>query len=140
MTVSIRKVSDADADKCNFKGFGISGTAVAGTTTHIDYKLTEERLVYGGQAMLKNHAFGDKIKFQVVDVDNVLGLGAGTVLGEYMKDWNVADDIQVQPIVMVDFPTKISANLYFRIAYTSVGAANVSVCVNIFCFKVVEQV
>lgn len=137
MPVDIRKVADADADKCHFKGFGISGTATAGTTTNIDYKLTEERLVYGGQAILKNHAFGDTIKFQVVDVDNILGLGAGTVLGEYMNGWYLADDTQVQPIVMVDFPTKIMANLYFRIAYNSTGATNVNVCVNIFCFKVI---
>lgn len=137
MPVDIRKVADADADKCHFKGFGISGTATAGTTTNIDYKLTEERLVYGGQAILKNHTFGDTLKFQVVDVDNILGYGAGAVLGEYMNSWYLAEDTQVQPTVMVDFPTKIMANLYFRIAYNSVGATNVSVCVNIFCFKVI---
>lgn len=137
MAVSIRKIADADADKCTFKGFGISGTADAGTSSNIDYKLTEERLVYGGQAILKNHAFGDSIKFQVIDIDNILGLGVGTVLGEYMAGWLIADDTQVQPVVMVDFPTKISPNIYFRIVYTSVGATNVSVGVNIFCLKVI---
>lgn len=133
----IRKIADADADKCNFKGFGISGTAIAGQSTNIDYKLTEERLVYAGQAILKNHVFGDSIKFQVVDVDNILGLGAGLVLGEYMAGWLVADDTQAQPIVHVDFPTRISADLYFRIVYTSMGANAVSVGVNIFCLKVI---
>jgi hypothetical protein len=135
MSLSLRRISDFDADKVNFAGFGISGTATATTTTNIDYKLTEERLVYGGHAIVKNHAFGDYMALKVVDVDNILGLGAGTVLGTYLSNWYLAEDVQSQPAVMVEYPTKVLANLYLRIAYTSVGNTNVDVKINIFAAK-----
>lgn len=135
MPTELRRLSDFNADRTHFAGFRVTGTATAGQVTNIDYALSEEKLVYGGQAILKNHVFGDCIKMQVVDVDNILGLGAGTVLGEYIQCWGVADDVQTQAAIMVEFPTKIITGLYLRIVYDSSGGSNVSVQVNVFAVK-----
>ncbi len=135
MAMELRSLNDFNAYRVNFKGFGFTGTASAGQLTNLDYKLTESRLVYGGQIILKNHEFADKLSFQVVDVDNILGLGAGVVLGEYMKDWHVASDVQTQPPVFVNYPTDVMAGLYLRIAYTSTGSTNVEAAINIYCVK-----
>jgi len=135
MSVQLRRNADFNADRVNFAGFGYTGTATAGTTTNLDYLLSEERLVYGGEMILKDHAFGDKVAMQVVDVDNILGYGAGTVLGSYMSNWFVSSDKQTQTQIILDYPTKISAGLYLRVAYTSVGGTNVTASINIHCVK-----
>lgn len=133
--MELRRIADFNADRVNFKGFGSSGTATAGQVTNIDYKLTEERLVYGGQLILDGHVFGDKVSMQVVDVDNILGYGAGLVLGSYVTDWYISPTEAAQHPLLVEYPTKIMANLYFRLAYTSVGQNNVGVRANIYCVK-----
>lgn len=135
MSTAIRKQSDMDADKVKFRGKGIAGTAIAGTTTNIDYKLTEARLLDGVKMILKDQAFGDSVKFQVVDVDNILGYGAGTVLDEFGNSWYVSADTQDQGAINLPYSAEISANLYIRIVYNSTGATNVSVQANLWLHK-----
>jgi hypothetical protein len=135
MALELKRLEDFDAYKVNFKGFGQYGTAIAGQTTNIDLQLSEERLVYGGNAVLKNHVFGDKITLQVVYKAG----GVDTVLGEYVTNWGVADDKQQQDTIMVTYPTKVSAGLYLRIKYTSVGSTDVSVCINYYAVKNITE-
>lgn len=135
MTTSVRKVSDMDADKVKFRGKGISFTANAGTETKHDYKLTEARLIDGTRLILKDHVFGDYVKFQVVDVDNILGYGANTVLDEFADTWYVAADKQDQGETRLPYSAEVIANLYIRIVYQSTGATNVSVQCNLFAHK-----
>lgn len=135
MAKELKRNSDFDAYRVNFKGFGFSGTATAGQVTNIDYQIAETRLVYGGQLILSSHVHGDKASFQVVDKDNILGYGAGAILGEYIKDWNMAADVSGQYPLLIDYPTEIMTGLYFRIKYTSTGGADVSVGINVYCVK-----
>lgn len=135
MATSVRKVSDMDADKVKFRGKGISFTATAGQSTSYDYKLTEARLIDGTRLILKDHAFGDYVNFQVVDVDNILGYGAGTVLDEFSDHWYVSPDTMDQREVRLPYSAEILVNLYIRIIYTSVGNTNVSVLCNLFAHK-----
>lgn len=135
MATSVRKESDMDADKVKFRGVGVAFTATAGTTTNGDHKFTEGRLVDGVQIIVKDHAFGDSLKLQIVDVDNMLGYGAGVVLDEFASNWYVATDQQSQGIVRLPYSAEVIANLYVRIVYNSTGATNVSVRVNLFAHK-----
>lgn len=132
---SVRRVLDMDADKVRFRGRGISGTAAAGTTTAIDLKLTEERLLEGGQIILSGHVLGDHIAFEVVDVDNVLGYGAGVVLDQYATNWYVDPSTTGQYVIRLEYVAFILANLYLRLTYTSTGGSTVSVCINYFTHK-----
>lgn len=134
--MALNKTNDFDSSQLNFKGKGISGTATAGVSTNIDHKLTERRLITGVHIILKDHAWGDTATLQVVDVDNILGYGAGTVLGEYATSWQFASDKQDQGVFTVPYPADIAANLYLRIIYTSTGGTNVSVRANYFLHKV----
>lgn len=129
--LELKKLEDFDAYRVNFKGFGFKGSALAGQTTNIDFLLSDERLIYGGQAILKNHVIGDSISMQIVYKAG----GIDTVLGEFITDWQVAEDKQQQDAIMVSYPTKVSAGLYFRILYKSIGATNVDVCINTFAVK-----
>lgn len=132
--MKVQAFADPVGFRARFKG--ISGTATKNTTSNIDYLLAEDRYINGVQIFLKNQVFGDTMKFQVVDVDNLLGYGAGTVLDEFGSDWNVSDDTQEQGIITVSYPAKIAAGLYIRMVYISTGNTNdVLVRVNLFLHK-----
>lgn len=135
MSTSVRSLADMTADKVKFRGKGISFTATAGQTTTYDYKLTEARLLDGTRLILKDQAFGDHIKFQVVDVDNILGYGAGVVLDEFATNWYVSPDTHGQADDRLPYSAEVLANLYIRIIYVSVGATNVLVQCNLFAHK-----
>lgn len=115
-----------------FRGKGISGTIPAGTTDNVDYKLTADRYLNGCHLIIKNHAWDDSLKFQVVDIDNILGYGAGVVLDEFGTTWCFAEDKQDQGLFKIEYPAKVLANLYIRIAYTSTGGTDVKVHCNLF--------
>lgn len=134
MTTSVRKLSDMDADKVKFRGRGISGTATAGTTTNIDHKITEGRLIDGIKLILKDHVFGDSVRFQVVDVENILGYGAGVVLDEFATNWYVSSS-EDQGAINLPYSAELIAGLYIRIIYNSIGQNNVSVRANLWLHK-----
>lgn len=123
------------ADGFRFRGVGMYGTATAGTETNIVKKMTEERYINGVHMILKNHAFGDWVHFEVVDVDNVLGFGANTLLDRFGSTWYVIEDQQSQNAVLLPYPAKLLVNLYIRIVYHSVGLLDVSVQANLFTHK-----
>lgn len=109
---------------------GVIGTATAGTTTTIDYKLLDDAFLVGGILLTKGATFGDSVTFQVIDIDNVIGYGANVVLGQYISNWYMREDSQSQVNEISSYPAKVLANLYLRIRYTSIGGSNVSVAVN----------
>lgn len=135
MATSVRSIEDMTADKVKFRGVGISFTATAGTSTAYDYKILEGRLLDGTQIIVKNQAFGDSIDFKVVDVDNIIGYGAGVVLDTFATGWFIAEDQNDQGQIRLPYSAEVIAGLYVRVIYYSVGATNVSVQVNLFAHK-----
>lgn len=118
------------------KAKGYVGTATAGTTTNVDFAVgAEDRYIDGVRIILINHDAGDTMSFQVVDVDNVMGYGAGTVLKEFGTSWNVDHEKCDQGANVYNFLARLYAGLYIRIVYTSAGATNVTVKVNVRLFK-----
>lgn len=132
MATSVRNIFQMDADKVKFRGTGFAFTATAGTATTYDYKLLESRLIDGTQLLLKDQEFGDYVDFKVVDVDNILGYGAGTVLDTFGDTWYVTSDRQDQGKVRMVYSAELLAGLYIRLVYHSTGATNVKVKLNLF--------
>lgn len=115
-----------------FRGKGITGVADPLTNSNIDYKLTADRYLNGCQLIIKTANWGDYVKFQVVDVDNILGYGAGTVLDQFGDTWYLSSAEQNQGVFKIEYPAKIVVNLYIRIVYTNTGALPVNVACNLF--------
>ena len=130
MATSVRRRIDMTADACKFRGQGFSFTATAGGTTAHDFKIVEARLVEAPYTLLQGHEWGDYIQFQVVDVDNILGAGAGYVLDTFASEWYMDHTKCSQTRPDVWYSAEIPAGLYIRINYTSVGASNVDVKCN----------
>jgi len=132
-----RRMVDFDSDKLSIRGKGgILGTATAGQTTNFEYKFTENRLITGGILLLEDQAFGDKVHFEVVDKDNILGYGTNVVLERFIEDWYVNWKSCEQPKPDVRYPALVLQDLYLRIIYISVGSTNVKVAFDIEGHKI----
>jgi hypothetical protein len=104
-------------------GDAVSGSIPKGSAVDIDFgPIGEQRLLKGGHLITDKSVMGDWVKFQVIDIDDVLGQGAGFVVATFIKKWFVP------PTGMIQFETpqasKIFAGLYIRCTYTSVGTVN----------------
>ena len=107
-----------------FRGLGKAWTATKTITNNLQFKLTEERAIDRIQLILKDHVDGDKVHFEIVDVDNVLGYGAGVVLDRFGEDWYMDESIANQGIIDVGYYANVYANLYIRVVYVSIGTVN----------------
>ncbi len=135
MATTVRRSSDMSADNVKFRGTSLSFTAVAGAATNGDHKLTDGRLFDGLGLLVKDAAWGDSVRLQVVDVDNILGYGAGLVLDEFATTWLINPQAYDQGYWRLEYSAEIPANLYIRVIYNSVGGANVGVGANLFLHK-----
>lgn len=134
-TYSPRNTNEFSSKCLNFDGIGINGTAIANTTTSIDYLITQDVLITGAILLTKNSKFGDNFIFQVVDIDGILS-PSGTILNQFITNWYVSEDIQKQLDMQINYPAKLYAGLYLRFMYTSIGDEDVSVAINYTLHKV----
>lgn len=108
-------------EKTRFKGYLY--TCTPGTNTFQE-KIEDTVKLQAGYYWLKGPSEGDKVSISIVDADNVLGLGAGTVLSQYVTDmyvppWDHNDKIEANTVA------SINAGLYIKIVYVNTGASNV---------------
>jgi hypothetical protein len=116
---------------------GYRGTAVAGTTTDIDFPIgSEDRYIDGLRLFLKNHVDGDTMDFKVVDVDGIIpapyrgAFPSYPILKQFGYSWNVDEEQSDQGKHVYNFLARLAAGLYIRISYTSTGTTNVTVKLN----------
>lgn len=79
----------------------------------------------GGYYWVRGASPGDRVSFSVVDVDNILGRGAGTVVSQYVVRLPVTPWDHQNEIVA---PTagRIPAGLYLRLTYENSGTSDVT--------------
>lgn len=130
-------LGDFSAKGLNFRGVGLAVTAGANSDTNLDYAMPEDRLISGGTLLAKGSKFGDHITFQVIDIDNILGYGANTVLNEFVTSWYMTDDSQQQVSLEIPYPAKVYQGLYIRLVYHNTNLlTSVQVCINYLMHKV----
>lgn len=112
------------------------------TESHIDYKLTEERYVSGGEIVITGAVMGDHVSASIYDKDSVIPTAYRTALcenhpivAEYIKkmwiDPNGKNIIDTRPL-----NAKITANLYLRITLHTVNSGSTrKVGINYFLTK-----
>jgi hypothetical protein len=121
-------MDDFDKSKLAFDGQGVSTTVTAGTTSNLDYVLTDDCLITGVELIVNNGNYGDTLSLQVVDTTGFTGYLAGTVLDQFGTNWNVSPISDTQFDIV--YPAKIIANLTLRVIYASTGSSNVFIGVN----------
>lgn len=128
------------SNNVNFLARGVTGTVPAGLIAGIDLKMDDDMLITGCQMSTKGAAFGDYVNLRVVDVDNVMGFGAGAILNQFCDKWYLMGDGSAngtqQIFIQVPYPAKLSAGLYLRADYHSTGVTTVQVNINYLLHKV----
>lgn len=101
---------------------------------NFDEKLDKTVRLQGGTYWTMGASLGDKVSLSVVDVDNILGNGAGYVVATYVKDSPLAP---WQQLVTLDSPTAglVPAGLYLRVAVDHTGAGGLSLGVTYRWFE-----
>ena len=99
-------------------------TCPPGTSQH-DLRLATAVRLQGGSYWTDGATVGDRVSLLVVDVDNVLGSGAGAVVSVYVDRLPVAP---WQQQVDVGAPTAalVPAGLYLRVLYENTGMGDVA--------------
>ena len=120
-----------DKTKLHKDARGVTDTVTAGATKDIDITISDDILVLDSVLMFDGAAKGDKWTMQVIHPV------AGVVF-QPVTDWYVDWTSVVQRIPRANFPAKVFAGLKLRVKYTSVGANDVWVCVNLDADKVLE--
>jgi hypothetical protein len=126
----VRARAFSNSDGFRFRGASFSGEVDYGETKNIDFLISAERYINGGRLLVNNIGPNDKITFQVVDNDNVMGFGVGVVLDEFIKDYFIPETGNLE--VRLDYPAKIFAGLYLRLKYTSTHADGCLVKCNLY--------
>lgn len=70
----------------------------------------------------KNHEFGDYARLEIVDVDNLLGYGAGLVLGNFGQRFYLPHDGTFD--ILLDYKKVVPAGIYYRVRYTAVNVGS----------------
>ncbi len=134
--LQITRVDQFASDNVQVNNQGIMGTAIAGQLTNIDLKMLDDNFITGGILNTISSTFGDYVHLQVIDIDNVLGYGANVILGQYCTSWFMRSDSQEQLNEKTDYPAKLLAGVYLRLAYHSTGADDVIITLNYRLHKV----
>jgi hypothetical protein len=119
-----------DAGGFRFRGASFSDSIVLNQTKDIDYLLAQDRYINGGRLLIDNIGLNDKITFQVVDKDNVLGYGTNVILDEFIKDYFIPTSGNLE--VRLDYPAKILAGLYLRLKYTCTHVSGATIKCNLY--------
>lgn len=120
----------SDAVGFRFRGASFKDTVATNTTKDIDYLISQERWINGGRAIIDNIGADDKVTFQVVDKDNILGFGAGTILDEFISNFYIPQDGNLE--VRLAYPARIIAGLYIRLKYTSTHVSGCTLKCNLY--------
>jgi len=121
----------------DFKGWQF--TVPKTTVKNCDIRIADDSLIEVGRVIASNIAQGDFVSCQVVDVDNILGLGAGIMLKQFVTEWYLAPGERVAWDFSSSYPAKLFTGLYVRVIYTSVGTVDdVWLAVNLKLHKILR--
>lgn len=89
------------------------------TTTDCDFLISDDSILDGLVVDILNENLGDKMSFQIIDKDNVMGYGQDVVLKQFATDIYVTPGIIRQIDHTSSYPAKAFSGLYLRLKYTS---------------------
>ena len=107
---------------------GNTYSVTAGNEGHYDVSFTETVELFGTCLALVGGNVGDTMDFQIIDIDDILGMGANTILAEYAKDYHVVPGNKRD--FVFHFKKDVPSGIYLRTVYHNNGSQDVDVIVN----------
>jgi hypothetical protein len=126
--VTQKVIQTLGTDRFTLKAQGFKFQPTKDSTTSHDYELVKSYAIKGGCFFSDDCQVGDYAKCQIVDVNNVLGYGAGLVLSEYVEKWYMTPGhlIDLEDVSVGILPV---AGLFFRVVFTSTSQSVDPTCV-----------
>lgn len=126
--VHLHAVAEATTLRARMIGI-FNQTLTRDTTTDLDWAIPQLSylgvnkpcIMDGIEYFASGSVAGDKITFQIVDKDNILGYGAGAVLDEFGTDWAVMPN---KAVMLRLYKANLIVGLYIRVKYTSTGTTD----------------
>lgn len=113
----------------------ISFLAPANTTTTNDTLLTAAHRFKGGEMYINNLTLGDYGQIQIIDKNNVLGLGANYVLSDWIPKWFVFPGV-TNTLDIAELSATVPPGVFLRIKYTNTALLTAAtVYLNIRTYK-----
>lgn len=109
-TYNPERTSEFSKNYLNFNGQSIRGTANASGIVTADFTLTDDHLLTGGVLIVKDARIDDKVSFQIVHP-------SFGVVNQFVTDYGMSEDTQVQFNINLEYPAKIFAGLTIRCKY-----------------------
>ncbi len=132
---SLHPVQILSSNAFQMQANAVSVEVAAGQTGSVDFKIENysgenftSKYLNGAEIYCSNASVGDWAEAQIVDVDNILGYGANTVLKSYVKKMFIFPN--VRQVITASAPGQIPVGLYIRIVYHSTGATSPVLYVN----------
>lgn len=120
----------SDAGGLRFRGASFKGTALANSVTDLDYSLPAERFINGGRIITTTVGDDDSLTVQVVDSLNLFGLGADTVLDEFISNYYIPTNGNLE--VRLDYPARLLQGLVLRFKYNNSESVDKEIKVNLY--------
>ncbi len=131
-TFNPEKTSEFVKSKLNFNGLAIRGNVTENQTVNSDLTLTEDHLMTGGVLIVKEAKIGDKVTLQIVHPTY-------GVVNQFITDWGMSEDQQVQFSLNLEYPAKLFAGLIIRCKYEACSIPSErSLVLNLRLHKVLE--
>ena len=126
-------------------GYIFAGDAVMqiipyGSVVTLDYRVDPTRFpigayTNGGDILTQNSSFGDWLSAEVIDLNNVMGYGTGTILETYIYKRYLEVPINTSATAIMELETPyvglVPPGCYLRITYYSTSSStNVGVAIN----------
>lgn len=132
MTIyQIKKTLELSKENSKLQIQGIGGTCPSAQVTNIDWRVPDERWVTGGILVSASANWGDTVSLQVIDIDNVVGFGAGTVLATFAKDVFLYPGSGLQLSTDVSYVALVVTGVYIRLVYTNTGVTAAGIALNL---------
>jgi len=122
--VQLKNFQDLSGYNVFRKGFNL--TATAGQTNEFEAKYAANMMLQGAAYKLDGNVNdGDYVEIEMVDVDNILGYGAGFVLGKFAETNYVWADQEFS--CCCPDAKLVPAGIYIRFRYESTGSTDVNI-------------
>lgn len=130
----MKLVPFADNSEIRFRGTGKRFEALTNQTTDYDFTVPFDCLI-NGLDFFSDSVNGDWITVSVVDVNNVLGFGAGVVLDTFATEWLLEANKHKSASVQLNYAARLKQGLVVRITYNNTTLEQKTVGFNLYLHK-----
>lgn len=132
-TYNPERTSEFSKNYLNFNGQSIRGSVNSQEVITSDYTLSDDHLLTGGVLIVKDARIDDRVSLQIVHP--VHG-----VVNQFVTDYGMSEDSQVQFNINLEYPAKIFAGLTIRCKYeASIDRAERKFVLNLKLHKIIAN-